>query len=134
MGNDSTNRGASACSAKHIVLVEDDGMVREHVECLLEDLGYKVTSTHNARECLAAISKLDRVDLLFSDIVMPGGMSGIQLAREIRQMYPGLPILLTSGYAEDVIRGLDFTDGRFALLRKPYRRADLCGALQAILG
>lgn len=134
MDNNSTNQGAAVCSAKHILLVEDDAMVREHVECLLEDLGYKVTSAHNARECLRVISDLDRVDLLFSDIVMPGGMSGTQLAREIRQMYPVLPILLTSGYAEDVISGLDSTDARLALLRKPYRRTDLCRALQAMLG
>lgn len=120
-------------SAKHILLVEDDSMVREHVECLLTDLGYRVTSVENARQCLDTIDHLEQVDLLFSDIVMPGGMSGTQLAQEIRRSYPELPILLTSGYAEDVFSGLNVSDGAIALLRKPYRRNDLHLALEGML-
>lgn len=119
--------------SKHILLVEDDELVREHVRCLLLDLGYKVTSAANARECLNIISKLEGVDLLFSDIVMPGGISGTQLARQVRDMFPKLPILLTSGYAEDVLHDLKSTNGQIELLRKPYRRNDLVQALQALL-
>lgn len=118
---------------EHILLVEDDEMVRQHVESLLISLGYRVTAVMNAAECLKVIAKLDRVDLLFSDIVMPGGMSGTQLAAIVRERYPEMPILLTSGYAEDVFSGLGASDELMCLLKKPYRRSDLAAMLQKVL-
>lgn len=118
---------------EHIVLVEDDEMVREHVESLLISLGYRVTAVGNAAECLKLMDELGNVDLLFSDIVMPGGISGTQLASIIRDKFPDLPILLTSGYAEDIFSGLSLEDRLTCLLKKPYRRSDLAAMLQSVL-
>lgn len=128
-GNLTVNSG----HGEHILLVEDDEMVREHVESLLISLGYRVTALNNAAECLKVIDQLKNVDLLFSDIVMPGGVSGTQLASIIRNKFPDLPILLTSGYAEDVFSELALDDGRMCLLKKPYRRSDLATMLQKVL-
>ena len=68
--------------------------------------------------------------LLFTDIVMPGGMSGVELARQVRQLIPSLPILLTTGYSD---RALDEDSRAFELVRKPYRRADLSAKIRSLL-
>lgn len=131
------NIGSSAGeggAGEHILLVEDDEMVRQHVESLLISLGYGVTAVANAAECLNVIDTIGKIDLLFSDIVMPGGMSGTQLANKVRASFPSLPILLTSGYAQDVFSGFDTNDSLVHLLKKPYRRSDLALMLNKVLG
>lgn len=128
-----TNAGLKLNGAReHILLVEDDDLVREHVESLLLNLGYRVTAVPNAAKCLSMLDQLEPVDLLFSDIVMPGGVSGTDLAREIRKKLPELPILLTSGYSEDIFSGLSSDLSEVKLLKKPYRRHDLASALKTI--
>jgi CheY-like chemotaxis protein len=98
-----------------VLFVEDDPIVRAMVGAALEDLGCEVTRTATAEEAIEALQKGIEVELLFSDVVMPG-MTGVELAKEARLLRPGLGIVLTTGYSEDAAR-LDGT----RVLAKPYR-------------
>ena len=113
--------------AATILAVEDDPMVAEVVRALLEDAGHRVHLARNAREALDHVLGGQPIDLLFSDIVMPGGMSGLELAREIRKRKPALPIILATGYSD---MAADAVDCGFPLLRKPYTIGALSAAIQ----
>ena len=91
---------ATAAGNETILVVEDNDMVREYVESELKALGYRVIVTRNAPAALDILRGPEKIDLLFSDVVMPGGMFGPELAREAARLRPGLKILLTSGYTE----------------------------------
>lgn len=112
-----------------ILLVEDDPRVRRVTLRRLEMLGYQVLQASNGIEAVALMDPEGGIDLLFTDIVMPGGMSGVDVAREGRKRVPGLKVLLTSGYAEEVL-GLDDKE---QILRKPYSSVVLARALRDIL-
>lgn len=107
-----------------VLLVEDNPDVAGASTGLLEQLGYSVLWAPNAEAALEAIEN-DGIDLVFSDIVMPGRLDGLGLARIVRQRYPGLPILLATGYSE-AAQGVR-TD--FPILRKPYRVHELSQAI-----
>ena len=111
-----------------VLVVEDDTLVAELAAGMLNELGFKAVVTHSAKEALARLSGEQRPTVVFSDIVMPGGISGIELARKVRERFPELPVLLTSGYSEHVTA----TEG-FPLLQKPYDMEDLADALGALL-
>lgn len=118
---------------EHILLVEDDELVRQMVIVLLQGLGYRVSAVKSAREALNILSADSQVDLLFSDIVMPGGISGIELAEQVKQHYPALPVLLTSGYTESAaISGYNLPLGT-NIIGKPYRRHLLAVKLREML-
>ncbi|MBV8170036.1 MAG: PAS domain S-box protein, partial [Alphaproteobacteria bacterium] len=91
---------APAPAATGVLVVEDDPFVRDTVLALLEPRGYRVTTAENAAEALALLRADPRINVLFTDLVMPGGLSGLELARAARAMQPALQILITSGYAE----------------------------------
>jgi len=116
-----------------ILLVEDDPLVRRHVEGLLRSLGYKVLAAANGPEAITVLEGKDPVDLLFTDIVMPGGLGGRQLADRAAGLRPGLKVLFTSGYTENAIVHHGRLDPGVQLLRKPYRRRDLALKLRQIL-
>lgn len=116
-----------------ILLVEDDSLVREHVCDQLVGLGYHVTSVANAREALDRIEAGATFDLLFTDVVMPGGMSGRQLAEAVQQIHPDMPVLFTSGYTENAIVHHGRLDPGVHLLQKPYRRADLAAKVKQVM-
>jgi len=119
---------------KTILVVEDDPRVRRVSVRRLKELGFEVVEVDNA---LAAIEFLDRgdiVDLVFTDIVMPGGMTGVDLATEVRRRRPGLPVLFTSGYADPATFGTDILTTRDGWLSKPYSRNDLASKLAELLG
>jgi two-component system NtrC family sensor kinase len=104
-------------AAGMVLLVEDNSDVAEVGAGFLRDLGYRVRSVANARAALDALRMDPAVDLLFSDILMPGGMTGLDLAREMEKRYPGIPVLLTTGYsasAQDAVRQ------GVVVLQKPY--------------
>ncbi len=117
-----------------ILLVEDDDLVRRYVEQQLQSLGYLVVSAAAGREALGIIRKRKDIDLLFTDVVMPGGMSGRDLAEAAMHEHPGLRVLFTSGYSQDVIAHDWQLDDGIDLLRKPYRREDLIQKLASALG
>jgi CheY-like chemotaxis protein len=98
---------------------------------MLEQLGWLVMRAANARVALGALADDRAVDIVFSDIMMPGGMNGVELAREIRRRRPGLPILLTSGYAGAANGEAEAED--IALLAKPYQLAQLDDALASAM-
>jgi CheY-like chemotaxis protein len=119
---------SDAHSHSHVLLVEDDKEVSALASELLSAIGCSVTHVASAEAALGALANARPVDVVLSDIMMPGGFSGLQLAREIRRRYPSLPILLTTGYAE---AAAGMAEGEFALLLKPYTLEALAEALGA---
>ena len=111
-----------------ILIVEDDELVAELAAGMLSELGFETMIAHSAKEALDRLIREDKPKLLFSDIVMPGGISGIELAERVRNRFPELPILLTTGYSEEV----GATHG-FPVLQKPYELDSLAGALRRVL-
>ncbi len=122
-----------AANGETVLLVEDDEQVLAMAVESLEELQYKVMVAHNAREALKYLAGESRIDILFSDVVMPGGMNGAQLAVEAKRLRPQLKILLTSGYVGEF--GADQVVGQdLPLLTKPYRRDELAQKLRVVLG
>ena len=117
-------------AAARILLVEDNDLVRDHVNAQLQGLGYAVTTVRNGAEALAALLADPGFDLLFTDVVMPGGMSGRDLAEQIRQLRPNLPVLLTSGYFD---RGAGGGVRDWPMLQKPYGFQDLAQKVSAAM-
>ena len=111
-----------------VLVVEDDVLVAEFAAGMLSELGFDPTVTHSAKEALERLSGEQRPALIFSDIVMPGGISGLELARKVRQRFPELPILLTTGYSEQVAGAHGFP-----ILQKPYELSSLADALSKLL-
>ena len=107
-----------------VLLVEDNPDVATVSSGLLEQLGYTVRRVANAEAALREI-ELDGIDLVFSDIVMPGKMDGLSLARHLKVVRPRLPILLTSGYSDAALN----VRGDFPILRKPYEIHELSQAI-----
>lgn len=116
-----------------ILLVEDDAMVRAYVETQLEGLGYRVLAASDGEGALAILRQRDDIDLLFTDIVMPGGMNGRELADAARALNPGLKVLFTSGYTENALTHQGRLDDDALLLGKPYRRAELAARVREAL-
>jgi PAS domain S-box-containing protein len=110
----------------HLLLVEDDREVSVLTQDMLASLGFSVIHVSSAEAALGALANGRRVDFVVSDVMMPGGVNGLELAREIRRRHPALPIVLMTGYIESAA---DMGDGEFSLLQKPYTVADLASAL-----
>ena len=116
-----------------VLLVEDDeGVLGMAVESL-EELRYRVIVARNAAEALEHLRDVERIDILFSDVVMPGGMNGSQLAVEAQRLRPGLKVLLTSGYVANLDEGQVIGKGELPVLNKPYRRDELARSLRLVL-
>jgi PAS domain S-box-containing protein len=104
-----------------ILVVEDNTEVGDVTASLVEQLGYRTLRAENATDALNMLRQGEKIDLVLSDVVMPGGMNGIALAQEIGNHYPRIPVLLTSGYS-DVVQTVG---SQFAILRKPFQLAAL---------
>jgi CheY-like chemotaxis protein len=116
-----------------ILVVEDNTDLRTVMIKQLTDLGYETREAENAKAALVALAKHPEVELLFTDIIMPGGMTGVELAREVRRLYPEVKILLTSGYtARAMANGFHDIDN-LELLQKPFRKHDLAQRIRQIL-
>ncbi|MCS6760329.1 MAG: response regulator, partial [Candidatus Devosia euplotis] len=124
---------ALAGAGQTILAVEDDERVRKLTVARLNQLGYVVMAAGSGAEAIEILAVGKPVDLLFSDVVMPGGMSGFELRTKVQALYPSMPILLTSGYAEELARDDIALDGRLKILSKPYRLADLAAAIDDAL-
>ena len=118
---------------EHILVVEDDAHVRQNVVGMVRSLGYRVTEARNAAEALLVLEDTDDIALLFTDIVMPGGMNGRELAKAALRRRPDLRVLYTSGYTENAIVHQGRLHPGVDLLSKPYRRQELALKLRAIL-
>ena len=119
---------ASAPGAARILLVEDDRSVAEATQDLLHDMGFDTRWTDDGTAALAFVESDPKLALVLSDVVMPGGVSGLDLARTLRDRRPELPVILTTGYgsyASEVV-----AEG-FALIEKPYRREVLAASLRS---
>ena len=122
------DRANGAQALGRVMVVEDDAFVAELAAGMLNELGFEAVVAHSATEALEQLTSGEKPKLVFSDIVMPGGISGIELARKVRDRFPELPILLTTGYSENV----GGTHG-FPVLQKPYELDSLAGAVGKIL-
>ena len=124
-GEDTAPRGYET-----ILIAEDDPFVRSSVIRRVEALGYRVVAAVNGKEALQQLRTDPGIDMLFTDIVMPGGMSGWELADQARRIRPGLPVLFTSGYALETLVEQGRAHAQAIVLTKPYRKAELAQRLR----
>jgi CheY-like chemotaxis protein len=115
-------------SLGRVLIVEDDELVADLAAGMLGELGFESTVTYSAKEALDKLAGGAKPKVMFSDVVMPGGISGIELAQKVRTRYPELPILLTTGYSEQVAGSHGFP-----VLQKPYELESLAAALGKLL-
>ncbi|OAE49023.1 response regulator [Agrobacterium tumefaciens] len=116
-----------------VLVVEDDDGVRETSVALLTDLGYRVLKAHDAQSAFAIVSSGVQIDLLFTDVVMPGPMRSTELARKAKAQFPGIAVLFTSGYTENSIVHGGRLDAGVDLLSKPYTREALARKVRHVL-
>jgi len=116
-----------------VLLVEDEDMVRAYARDQLLALGYQVLAAADGAQALALLDSRSDIALLFTDIVLPGGLNGRQVAEAALQRRPGLKVLYTSGYSENAIVHHGRLDRGVQLLNKPYRRIDLARKVRAVL-
>jgi PAS domain S-box-containing protein len=124
---------AATSTGEIILLVEDNAEVRSVTARRLNNLGYRVIEADSAAAAIQRLGAGRGIALVFSDVVMPGGMSGFDLARWVREHAPTVPVLLTSGFAEDIARAGETPLPDVEVLRKPYSGADLARALRRSL-
>jgi signal transduction histidine kinase len=116
-----------------ILIVEDDALVRDFVVTQIGRFGYHTLAASNAAEGLKIINGPDHIDLLFTDVIIPGGMNGRQLATEAQKRRPGLKVLYTSGYTENAIVHHGRLDAGVLLLPKPYVSSELARMIRTAL-
>jgi len=108
---------------ERVLIVEDDPLVMEAARELFQSMGYSTLHANDAAAALRALQRDSEVDVLFSDVMMPNGMTGLELAREVRQRYPHIKIILSSGFPQP--------EEEFSIVGKPYRLADLARQLRS---
>ncbi len=116
-----------------ILVVEDDDGVRAYSVGALRELGYRVIEAHNGPSALRLLEDNQKVDLLFTDVVLPGGLTGAQLAAQARALRPGLKVLFTTGYARNAIFHHGRLDKGVQLITKPFGFADLAAKVRDVL-
>ncbi|QYK40114.1 MAG: response regulator [Paracoccaceae bacterium] len=117
-----------------ILLVEDDSLVREHATMVLQGLGFQVDAHADGPSAINAVREGLEFDVLFTDMVMPGGMNGRELAIAIRELKPDMRVVFTSGYADKAIIRQSRLEAGSLFISKPYRRADLADVMRRALG
>jgi PAS domain S-box-containing protein len=117
----------SAPLALKVLLVEDDADVGELVEAMLRELGHKVVRASDAHSALRLTVTEPELELMLTDVIMPGGKNGVELAREVTEIRPGLPVILSSGYTGESLAGAEAAP--WPLLRKPYTLEALNGVI-----
>jgi PAS domain S-box-containing protein len=125
--------GAVAGGDETILVVEDDGGVRSTVVDMLSALGYRVLMAEDGESALRLLERETGIDLLFTDVVMPGPVRSTEMARQAQELHPEIAVLFTSGYPQDaIVHGGRLDDG-VELLSKPYRRDELARKLRHVL-
>ncbi|MBU2098466.1 MAG: response regulator, partial [Gammaproteobacteria bacterium] len=128
-----TKHAEPARHSLSVLLVEDDELVRRYAEKQFRELGYRVISASNGAEALSLLNTHKPVDLLFTDVMMDGGMNGPELAKAALEIQPALPVLFTSGYSENAISHQGRLQAGIQLLSKPWRRDDLARKLEGLM-
>lgn len=119
--------------SERVLLVEDDELVRQHAERQLLALGYKVKTAADGEEALGVLRERTDIDLLFTDVVMPGGLSGPELVKSAKALRPTLKVLYTSGYTDNAVLKNGSLKQNVKLLNKPYRRLELARKVRSVL-
>lgn len=119
--------------SEKILVVEDDELVRNQVRAQLTSLGYNVVIANDGLQALEVLREVADFDLLFTDVVMPRGLNGRELAEQALKLYPKLPVLFTSGYADNALIHHGRLEAGAALLHKPYRKHELANQIRWIL-
>ncbi len=117
-----------------ILLVEDNIDMRSVTAKIITGLGYRVIDVPEAEAAMAVAGRGEKIDLVLSDVVLPGGVSGLELARDLQNGQPGLPVLFMSGYPRAVVNRRGMLDAEATLLHKPFHRRNLAEALRDALG
>ena len=122
-----------AFAGKIVLMVEDEAKLAKIAVQMLEMLGFRVATAENATQALQCLDQLGRIDVLFTDLGLPGGMNGAELAEEVRRRHPDVHTICTTGYAkDDVLRNRPLPTGT-PLITKPYSRSTLAQEFAAVL-
>jgi CheY-like chemotaxis protein len=128
-----TEAAPAQTGTETVLVAEHDPLVRNNLVAQLRSLGYTAHAACSAQEALAVLEDGQPVDLLLTDVVMPGALNGRGLAKIVSERWPGIGILYTSGYSEDAITHHGRLDPGVLLLAKPFRRTDLARMVRASL-
>ncbi|MBB5735500.1 PAS domain S-box-containing protein [Xanthomonas arboricola] len=116
-----------------VLIVEDKPDVAVVAQMFLEGAGYRILTASSGREAIEVLERHPEVDAVFTDLIMPGGMNGVVLAREARRMLPKIKILLTTGYADAGIQRTDVGGAEFGVVNKPYTQKELLKRIRMLL-
>ena len=120
-------------ASERVLVVEDEEKVREVSINFLQSQGYQVFEAATGREAIEILRQNTNFDLLFTDVILPGGMNGLETAEEAQKIQPQIKVLFTTGYTETAIVENGLPDTTVALINKPYRRAELLEKVRSIL-
>ena len=126
-------RTPAAVGQASILVVEDDALVRQYLVAQLSALGYQVRVARAGAQALEVLQHLSHLDLLLTDMSMPGTLDGLAVARAARQRFPGLPVLVSSGYSDKLPPAGTTTPEGYGVLPKPYARAELAARVREAL-
>jgi PAS domain S-box-containing protein len=125
--------GDSFRGSERILIVEDDESLRKIPVSILRSEGYEVVEAQDGKEAVAHLKDDQKFDLLFTDVVLPGGMNGVKIAEEAERLQPGICVLYTTGYTENAVVHNGQLEEGVTLINKPYRRIELLKAIRSIL-
>jgi len=123
----------AATPGRTILVVEDEDAVREAALAMMDELGYRRLEASNAQSALDLVEAGEHVDLVFTDVVMPGELRTREFAQRLRELRPGIPVLFTSGYTDNAIIHQGRLDEGVHLISKPYAKAELARRIAALL-
>ena len=118
---------------ERILVVEDDERVRDIPASILRAHGYEVVEVNDGAQAMAALRGNPPFDLLFTDVVLPGGMNGVEIAKQARLLQPNIKTLYTTGYTENAVIHHGELDPGVMLVSKPYRRREFLEKVRAML-
>jgi CheY-like chemotaxis protein len=125
--------GVRSVVGRSVLVVDDEVDLLEIAVACLEDMGCRVFHATNGSMALAIVAREPRIDLLVTDIFMPGGMNGVELANRVRQLTPRIKVLYSSGFASDALAEKSGTQVDGPLMHKPYHRSELAAAVRRVL-
>lgn len=128
-----SNRSSDRGGTESILVVDDRPDVAQLARIMLEDAGYKVETAENGQQAIDIMDSGKHFSMLFSDLIMPGGMNGVSLARTLKQRFPKLKVLLTTGYAEAELERTDAGGTEFDVISKPYTKTDLIRKIRIVM-